>query len=191
ALGLLFLSHDAYQDAIPRLEQTLQQDDSNEMATLNLALAYKNVGKSAAAIKLTRRTIEKKPSGALYNMLAELEEGSGQYVEAVQNYQRAVELEPKNEQYYFDLGMEYLTHFTFGPALEVYRVGTQKFPNASRQYLGLAFSHYALREYPEAADAFTKALEIEPDSGAVLQAWHTVLSFLVPNDWEALLPRLS
>jgi tetratricopeptide (TPR) repeat protein len=191
ALGLLFLSHDAYQDAIPRLEQTLRQDDSNEMATLNLALAYKNVGKSAAAIKLTRRTIEKKPSGALYNMLAELEEESGQYVEAVQNYQRAVELEPTNENYYFDLGMEYLSHFTFGPALEVYRVGTQKFPNSSREYLGLAFSHYAVREYQDAADSFTKALEIDPDSPAVLKSWNTVLSSLSPADWEKILPRLS
>lgn len=190
ALGLLFLSHDAYQDAIPRLEQTLQQDDSNEMATLNLALAYKNVGKSAAAIQLTRRTIEKKPSGALYNMLAELEEGSGQYVEAIQNYQRAVELEPTNENYYFDLGMEYLSHFTFGPALEVFRVGTQKFPDSSREYLGLAFSHYAVREYPAAADSFTKALELDPDSPAVLKSWNTVLSSLSPADWDNILPRL-
>jgi tetratricopeptide (TPR) repeat protein len=191
ALGLLFLSHDAYQEAIPRLEQALQQEEPNEIATLNLALAYKNVGKSAEAITLTRRELGKKPSGALYNMLAELEEELGEYVAAVQNYQQAVELEPANENYYFDLGMEYLSHFTFGPALEVYRAGTQKFPNSSRQYLGLAFSHYAVREYPEAADAFTKALEIDPDSPAVLKSWNTVLSSLSPADWERILPRLS
>jgi tetratricopeptide (TPR) repeat protein len=191
ALGLLFLSHDDYLHAIPRLKQTLQQYDSNETAALNLALAYKGNGEVPAAIESARRALEKKPSAALYNMLAELEEGSGQYVDAVQNYQRAVELEPTNENYYFDLGMEYLSHFTFGPALEVYRVGTQKFPDSSRQYLGLAFSHYAVREYPEAADAFTKALEIDPDSPAILKAWNTVLSFLAPADWENLLPRLS
>jgi tetratricopeptide (TPR) repeat protein len=191
ALGLLFLAHDAYQQAIPRFEQTLQQDEGNETATLNLALAYKNVGKSPAAIDLTHRALEKKPSAALYNMLAELEEASGQYVDAVQNYQRSVELEPTNEDYYFDLGMEYLSHFTFGPALEVFRVGTQKFPTFARQYLGLAFSHYAVREYPQAADAFTTALEIDPESPAVLKAWNTVLSALSPADWEAILPRLS
>jgi Tfp pilus assembly protein PilF len=189
-LGLLFLSHEQYSDAIPRLEQALQQDQSDEPATLNLALSYKNVGKSAAAIELTRRALERKPSGALYNMLAGLEEASGQYVDAVQHYQRAVELEPTNEDYYFDLGMEYLSHFTFGPALEVYRVGTQKFPNSSRQYLALAFSYYAVREYPEAADAFTKALEIDPEAPAVLKAWNTVLSFLSPADWQGILPRL-
>lgn len=191
ALGLLFVSHDAYEEAIPRLDQAVHQDASNEIAVLNLALAYKNVGQSAAATELTRRALERRPSAALHNMLAGLEEESGQYVEAVQNYQRAVELDPTNEQYYFDLGLEYLSHFTFGPALEVYKVGTRKFPQSSRQYLGLAFSHYALREYPDAADAFTTALEIDPDSDVVLQAWHTVLSFLAPNDWRGLLPRLA
>ena len=169
----------------------MQLDPSNRVATLNLALAYKNLGKSSAAIDLLRRELVSHPAAELYNTLGSVEEESGQYVEAVQSFQRAVELDPNNEQYYFDLGVEYLTHFTFGPAAEVYRVGTRKFPNSSRQYLGLAFSHYAVREYREAADAFTTAMEIDPDSPAVFQAWNTVLSSLGPNDWEDLLPRLD
>jgi tetratricopeptide (TPR) repeat protein len=112
-------------------------------------------------------------------------------VEAVESFQRAVDLDATKEQYYFDLGMEYLAHFTFGPAADVFRVGAQKFPESSRQYLGLAFSHYAVREYAEAAEAFTTALEIDPDSPTVFQAWKTVLSFLAPKDWERLLPRLE
>jgi tetratricopeptide (TPR) repeat protein len=191
SLGLLFLSNEQYQAAIPLLEKSLRQDDTNETVTLNLALAYKGAGRTPTAIELTRRALNKKPSAALYNMLAELEEASGNYLDAVDNYQKAVELEPTNEEYYFDLGMEYLSHFTFGPALEVYRVGTAKFPNSARQYLGLAFSHYAVREYTQAADAFTKALEIDPDSPAVLKAWNTVLTSLSPADWAPILPRLS
>lgn len=196
ALGLLFLSHDRNKEAIPPLEQSLRQDETNETATLNLALAYKGAGEASAAIELIRRRLERtpaerSPSAALYNTLAELEEASGEYLEAVRNYQKAVELAPANEDYYFDLGMEYLSHFTFGPALEVYTIGTNKFPDSSRQYLGLAFSHYAVREYAQAADAFTKALEIDPDSPAVLKSWNTVLSSLSPADWGAILPRLS
>jgi tetratricopeptide (TPR) repeat protein len=191
SLGLLFLSHDDYPNAIPPLEKAVALDGSNQSATLNLAIAYKNAGKSTAAIDLARGAVEKRPTAALYSMLAELQERSGQYLDAVQNYQRAVELEPGNETYYFDLGMEYLSHFTFGPALEVFRVGTQKFPDSSRQYLGLAFSHYALREYAVAADAFTRALEIEPDSPAAVKAWNTVLSFMSPEDWKGILPRMG
>jgi tetratricopeptide (TPR) repeat protein len=191
ALGVLFRSAGAYEQAIPRLEETLRLDAKNETAVLNLALAYKDVGKASAAMDLIRRSVKERPSATLENILAGLDEESGEYVEAVQSFQRAVELDPNNEQYYFDLGMEYLSHFTFGPAAEVYRVGTQKFPRSSRQYLGLAFSHYALREYAEAADAFTTALEIDPDSPVVFQAWKTVLSFLAPKDWNGLLPRLD
>jgi len=35
------------------------------------------------------------------------------------------------------------------------------------------------------------ALEIDPDSPAVLKAWNTVLSSLSPADWEPILPRLD
>jgi tetratricopeptide (TPR) repeat protein len=191
AVGLLLASHGDYDSAIPRLEQSLQKDDSNDAAAVSLALAYKYVGKAAAAIEFVRKRADSHPSAAIYNLLAGLEEGEGQFVEAVQSYQRAVELDPANEQYYFDLGMEYLAHFTFGPAAEVFRVGTQKFPQSSRQFLGLAFSHYAVREYSQAGDAFTRALEIEPNSPAVFQAWKTVLTFLAPTDWEKILPRLN
>jgi tetratricopeptide (TPR) repeat protein len=191
ALGVLFSSAGAYEQAVPRFEEALRLDPTNDSATTNLALAYKNVGKTSTATDLIRRAVKERPSAALYNLLAGLDEDSGEFVEAVQSFQRAVELDPNNEQYYFDLGMEYLSHFTFGPAAEVYRVGTKKFPHSSRQYLGLAFSHYAVREYAEAADAFTTALEIAPESPAVFQAWRTVLSFLAPKDWEGLLPRLD
>jgi tetratricopeptide (TPR) repeat protein len=190
ALGTLYASHGAYEEAIPRFEKALQEDSSSETAALSLALAYKNAGKSPAGIALLRGRADTHPSAALYNMLADLEEESGEFVEAAQSYQHAVELDPSNEQYYFDLGMEYLSHFTFGPAAEVFQLGTQKFPKSSRQFLGLAFSHYAVRKYPEAADSFTTALEIAPDSPAVFQAWKVVLSFLAPKDWEKLLPRL-
>jgi tetratricopeptide (TPR) repeat protein len=191
AVGVLLSSAGAYEQAIPRFEDALRLDPMNDAATLNLALAYKSSGKTSAAIDLIRRTVKEQPSAAFYDMLGGLDEESGEFVDAVQSFQRAVELDPNNEQYYFDLGMEYLSHFTFGPAAEVYRVSTQKFPHSSRKFLGLAFSHYAVREYIQAGDAFTTALEIDSESPAVFQAWKTVLSFLAPKDWDALLPRLD
>ncbi len=68
-------------------------------------------------------------SAELYSILASLDEESGQYVEAVQSYQRAVELDPNNEQYYFDLGMEYLSHFTFEPKPRFTALARRSSPN--------------------------------------------------------------
>lgn len=191
ALGLIFAAYEAFDQAIPRFEAALALDPSNEVATLNLALAEKSLGKTTEAIDRLRAAMAAHPSAALSNALGGMEEEAGQYVQAVGSYQHAVELDPANEQYYFDLGVEYLTHFTFGPAAEVYRVGTQKFPDSSRQFLGLGFSRYAVREYREAADSFTKALEIDPDSPAAFRAWKSVLDSLPANDWGSFLPRLD
>ena len=45
ALGVLFSSAGAYEQAIPRFEEALRLDPTNDAATANLALAYKNAGK--------------------------------------------------------------------------------------------------------------------------------------------------
>src|SRR5712691_7942002 len=128
ALGLIFASGGAYSIAVSHFRQTLQLEPTSYLATYNLALAYKQDGNPQAAIELLERTLEKQPSAELHNLLASLEEETGRYVEAVRHYQRAVDLEPDDEQYYFDLGAEYLMHLTLVPATEVFRVGSQRFP---------------------------------------------------------------
>lgn len=188
--GLLFASHNAYREAVPHFEATLLKEPDSYSAAYNLALAYKNSGNGQAAIDLIELTLKTRPTPELHNLLALLEENAGRYLDAVHHFQKAVELEPTNEQYYFDLGLEYLAHFTFGPALEVFGVGTKKFPFSSRQHEGLGLVHYALRQYPQAADAFLTALEISPSSASAYAAWNALHSFLSPAEMESLLPRL-
>ncbi len=65
ALGLLFASNGAYAEAIPRFDEALHQDATSESATVNLALAYKNVGKPAAAIDLVQQTLKTRLSRTL------------------------------------------------------------------------------------------------------------------------------
>ncbi len=189
-LGVLLASRDADAEAVPHFEATLRTEPESYSAAYNLALAYKGAGKAQAAMGLIEHWLEKKPTAELYNLLASLEESTGRYVEAVRDYRRAVDLEPTNEQYYTDLGLEYLSHFTFGPALEVFRVGSQKFPASLRQQVGLGLAHYALRHYPEAADAFLRAVEIDPSSPSAFAAWNTLPSFVALTEWEGILPRL-
>src|SRR6266581_954604 len=118
-----------------RLNAPRQLEPTSYLATYNLALAYKHDGNPQAAIELLELTLEKQPSAELHNLLASLEEEAGRYVEAVRHYQRAVDLEPDDEQYYFDLGAEYLMHLTLVPATEVFR-GSQRFPASPRLHVG-------------------------------------------------------
>ncbi len=191
ALGLLFASRAAYATAIPHFEATLRMEPSSYSAAFNLALSYQGAGKNQAAVELCEATLRKKPTAELYNLLGSLDEDTGRYLEAVGNYQKAVELEPTSERYYFDLGMEYLRHFTFGPALDVFRLGTGRFPGALRQQVGMGFAYYAQRRYSEAAQAFLAALEIDPSSPTAFKAWVSLPDFLAPAEWKSILPRLE
>ena len=191
ALGLIFASGGAYSAAISHFEQTLQLEPTSYAASYNLALAYRQEGKLQAAIELLENTLEQQPNGEMYNLLASLEEETGLYVEAVRHYQRAVDLDPGNEQYYFDLGAEYLKHLTFGPAVEVFRVGSHKFPASPRLYVGTGLAQFALRQYADAADAFLVALETDPSSPDAFLAWNALPTFVVVDEWEKIQPRLQ
>lgn len=191
SLGILFASSGDYSAAISHFQQTLQLQPTSYSASYNLALAYKQAGSSQAAIELLERALERQPTAELYSLLASVEEEAGRYVEASRHYQQAVDLDPDNEQYYFDLGAEYLVHLTFGPATEVFRMGTKKFPKSPRQYVGMGLAQFALRQYMDAADAFISALEINPTSPDAFVAWNALPTFVLVAEWKKIQPRLK
>jgi tetratricopeptide (TPR) repeat protein len=191
ALGLVFASGGDYAAAISHFQQALELQPTSSSANYNLALAYKQEGQSQAAIEVLERALQRQPNGELYALLASLEEEAGRYVEAVRDYQHAMDRDPVKEQYYFDLGAEYLLHLTFGPAVEVFQVGSKKFPTSPRLYVGRGLAQFALRQYTEAADAFLSALEIDPASPDAFLAWNALPPFVILDGWETIEPRLQ
>jgi tetratricopeptide (TPR) repeat protein len=187
----MFASHGAYPMAVTHFERTLQLEPTSDSAVYNLALAYKRAGNPQAAIDLLQRKVEVQPNAELCDLLASLEEEAGLYVQAVRHYQRAVELDPTKEQYYFDLGAEYLLHLTFDGAIEAFRLGSQKFPASARLYVGRGLAHFALRQYADAADALLRALETDPSSPDAFLAWNDLPQFVVADEWGKIQPRLQ
>jgi len=190
-LGALFASNGDYSAAISHFQSTLQLQPTSYAATYNLALAYKQAGIYQAASELLEQALGRQSTAELYNLLASVQEKTGRYVEAVRNYKRAVDLDPDNEQYYFDLGAEYLVHLTFEPAIEVFRIGTRKFSKSARQYVGMGLAQFALRQYGDAADAFISALEMNPSSPDAFLAWNALPTFVLVAEWEKIQPRLK
>ena len=191
AVGLMFASSGAYSAAISHFQQTLELEPTSSSAAYNLALAYRREGKSQAAIELLAHTVEQQPTAELYELMASLEEDADLYVQAVRHYQKAVDLDPEKEQYYFDLGAEYLVHLTFGPALEVFRLGAQKFSRSARLQVGAGLAQFALRQYADAADAFISALETDPSSPDAFLAWNALPTFVIVAAWEKIKPPLQ
>jgi tetratricopeptide (TPR) repeat protein len=190
SLGTLFASVGSFTQAIPEFKEALQANPANDVAAYNLALSFQQLGKYKEAIDVIQAALQQKPDPSLYNLRASLEESTGDYVQAARDFRRAVELNPESEEYYFDLGVEYLSHYTFRPALEVFEIGNKKFPGSLRQKVGLGYAHYGLHQYIAAEKAFVDALEINPSAPAAVAAWNTVTSFLTPDGYQKISQRL-
>jgi tetratricopeptide (TPR) repeat protein len=70
-------------------------------------------------------------------------------------------MEP-NEQNMFNWGAELLLHQTFAPAVEVFKAGTQRYPQSAQLHDGLGIAFYGAGHMDEAAEAFLRASDLTP-----------------------------
>ena len=112
--------------------------------------------------KALRAALDKTPSdAALHHQLAELEERSGESLEAVKEYEKAAALNP-NEINLFDWGAELLLHRAYEPAVEVFGKGRRLFPGSVRMAVGLGVATYALGSNELAAQRLCEASDLDP-----------------------------
>jgi Tfp pilus assembly protein PilF len=112
--------------------------------------------------KALRDAIERDPSNAAaHHRLADFEEHRGNSLEAVREYQRAVELDA-SETNLFDWGSELLTHRAVDQAAAVFAIGNRAFPRSIRMLLALGSALFAQGAYDEAAKRFFEATDLDP-----------------------------
>jgi tetratricopeptide (TPR) repeat protein len=130
-------------------------ETSNGAATSNGAHADP---KEEAAI---RARLAKEDNADLRVQLADIEEAEGHPLEAVQDYQRAAEMQA-TETHLFAWGAELLLHHAPEPAVEVFSKGHRLFPQSSRMMLGLGAAWYAQRSTDQAGQIFMQASDLNP-----------------------------
>lgn len=102
-------------------------------------------------------------SAPAQSLLAEAEEKLGSYQKAAEHYARAVELDP-SEPNVFALGVEFLRHWTFDPAIKEFEAGAAKFPNSTRIKLGLGAAYFGGARYAESIPVFANLLTSDPNN---------------------------
>ena len=127
----------------------------------DLALAYLLTGKLGQAEQTCSKSLEQKNTGELHNLLAQIDEKSGEFVPAVNEYQVAAHMDP-SEDNLFDWGSELLLHRTYEPAIEVFQKATQRYPNSPRVFIGLGMALYSRGKYDEAVKALLAAADLNP-----------------------------
>lgn len=148
-----------------------------------------NAASEEASIRAKLATAE---SADLRFQLAEIEENEGHPLEAVNDYQRAAELQP-TEAHLFAWGAELLLHRAFEPAIEVFSKGRERYPQSVRMWLGIGATKYAQGSREEAAQFFLQASDFDPSNpqpylflGRLL-----VTENSVPTSWTEKMKRFA
>lgn len=149
--------------AIPYLEKAQRLDPSSYENGYDLALAYEQTNQLKTSQRLIQQMLEKKDTAELHNLLAEVEEKTGEYVTAANEYERAAHMDP-SESNFFDWGSELLAHQTSNPAVEVFSQGLKRYPNSSRLAVGLGLGLYLRGSYDDAVKSLLRATDLNPSA---------------------------
>lgn len=160
-LGEFYIKLGKIQKALPLLKQAEAIDPSSYDNGYDLAMADLITDHLSEARQLVQSLIQKKNTGELHNLLAQIEEKDGKFVAAVNEFEIAARMDP-SEDNLFDWGSELLLHRTYEPAIEVFRAASKHYPKSPRLMIGLGMALYARGFYEDAVNALLAAADLNP-----------------------------
>jgi len=160
-LAEFYLQAGKVAQAQPYLQQAYRIHPDAYDNGYNLAMADYLVGKRDEARAVVNELVKAKDSGELRNLLGQIDEKDGKYVEAANDYEAAAHLDP-NEDNIFDWGSEMLLHRTYEPAIAIFEQGVQRFPKSPRMFIGLGLAYYFRGKYDDAIKALVSASDLNP-----------------------------
>lgn len=160
-LAEFYVRSNKLSEAMPFLERAQRIDPSSYDNGYDLSLAYLLSGRLSEARQLIKSLASRKDTAELHNLLGEVEEKDGNFVAAANEFEAAAHMDP-SESNMFDWGSELLLHRTLEPAIQVFRHGTELFPNSPRMAIGLGMALYSLGKYDEAVKSLLRAADLNP-----------------------------
>lgn len=160
-LGEIYVAAGKLNDAVPYLEKAQTINSAAYDNGYDLALAYAKTGKIDNGRNLVQELLKQKDTAELHNVLGEIEERDGKFVAAENQYETAAHMDP-SESNLFDWGSELLVHRTLDPAVNVFQMASQHYPNSPRLAIGLGMALYSRGNYDDAVKALLKAADLNP-----------------------------
>lgn len=160
-LGEFYIQSGKIADALPLLERAQRVDPSSYDNGYDLAMADFLTGRRAEARSVVKALLQTRNTGELHDLLGQIEEKDGRYLEAVNEFEVAAHMDP-SEDNLFDWGSELLLHRTYEPSIEVFKEATQRYPKSPRLMIGLGMALDLGGKFDEAVSALLKAADLDP-----------------------------
>ena len=116
------------------------------------------------AIALAVKGLAAGDSAQLRGLLASAYEADKQPVRAINEYNRAILLDPYEEAYYFQLSQLLIDQENFATARQVLEAARKIFDKSPEIELALGTAYYGLKNYDQAGFAFLKTVTLAPQT---------------------------
>jgi tetratricopeptide (TPR) repeat protein len=164
-LGEFYLQQNRLPEGILYLEKAQQLNPQDYDTGYDLSLAYLNSADTVKASAQLHQMVTRHETAELDDLLAEVNEKSGDYKGAASEYYRAAQLDP-TEGNIFDLASFLLQHKNYegflDNALTFFRYGVQKYPRSAKLTVGLGVTLYAEGRYDDAVETLCAAADLDP-----------------------------
>jgi tetratricopeptide (TPR) repeat protein len=167
-LGAFQGSAGDYPDAVINLRKALQLAPDSIDTGYDLALALMREGRLDDARVELEKLKQTTDNGEVEDLLGEVYEAANRPLDAVRAWERAVALEPQNEEYCFRYISELLKHKNYDAAVLIGNAAVRNIPNSVRLRLALVAALYGGGRVEEAHRALLLASQDFPDSGLPL-----------------------
>lgn len=158
-----------WKDSVSLWENVLRVNPDNlENAYTDLAGAYERAGRVDDSLKTYDRVLEKNPSNVLgHNGRGIILGKTGHLQEAEKEFKIAADLNPRFDIPHLNLWYIDYKSGRLKESLQEALTAARINPNLTKTYDMAGLSYEALKSYPEAVQAFQKALSLEPNNELV------------------------
>lgn len=171
ALGEYYLHHQRWRESAEWLAKAYALSGDPGTA-YDLAFSLMEEGNLDSAKRQLEQAIAHQDAARLHNLLGEVDDRLGDYLDAAREYHRAAELEP-SEGNIFDLATFLLQHKQYVGALDdaikFFRYGVAHYPRSSQMMVGLGVALYAANQYDEAVRVLCEAVDLDPKDRRPIQ----------------------
>ena len=127
--------------------------------------AYERAGKAEQAESIYKMLAEKSPKDAInyYGGIMAMYDKANNTAKAIEAAKKVVELNPKNEQAYYNLGFLHQKVQNYGEAIAAFRQAIEVKPEYDLAWFQIGYCYYVQKKYTEALKPFQKNVELVPD----------------------------
>jgi tetratricopeptide (TPR) repeat protein len=174
SLGFALFQQGKSQEAVAALEKALAADPKHLKAHNNIALASIDLGELEVAEAHYRESLAIEPQAAIHSDLGFVLERQGLSDEAIEQYRKALELDPASASAHYNLGGALVRRGEPAVAERHFRAALERKPSAPA-YAGLGLALYQQGRVDEAIASLHDAIEADPKDAAAYDPLGTIL----------------